>query len=106
MSKGQKALINLCFMILILLAVFALGEVVGSEDMKSRTYPRTAVVVEIDRPNDTVICMDSVGTLWAFYGVEDWEVGDVVSMILDSRNTCCICDDKVINPRYSSFKLQ
>ena len=84
---------------------FGLFHKSDTEPRQQDLYPRTAVVVEIDRPNDTVICEDSVGMLWAFYGCDDWEVDDCVSLIMDSRGTENIKDDAIVSTRYSAWVL-
>ena len=66
---------------------------------KSTLYPETGKVVEIC--NDTVTVETSTGNLFEFYGSEDWFVGDIVSMIMDSCGTTEITDDVIIAVKYS-----
>lgn len=66
---------------------------------KSTLYPETGKVVEIC--NDTVSVETSTGNLFEFYGSEDWFVGDIVSMIMDSCGTTEITDDMIIAVKYS-----
>lgn len=66
---------------------------------KSTLYPETGKVVEIC--NDVVTVETSTGNLFAFYGAEDWFVGDIVSMIMDSCGTTEITDDMIIAVKYS-----
>lgn len=66
---------------------------------KSTLYPETGKVVEIC--NDEVVVETSTGNLFAFYGAEDWFVGDIVSMIMDSCGTTEITDDMIIAVKYS-----
>lgn len=69
-------------------------------------YATTTVVVEIDYTTDTVVCEDSAGYEWAFYGVEDWRIGDVCSMVMCDNGTSSILDDTIESVRYSGYTLQ
>lgn len=66
---------------------------------KSTLYPETGKVVEIC--NDVVTVETSTGNLFAFYGAEDWMVGDTVSMIMDSCGTENVTDDIITTVKYS-----
>lgn len=66
---------------------------------KSTLYPETGKVVEIC--NDEVVVETCTGNLFTFYGAEDWFVGDIVSMIMDSCGTTEITDDMIIAVKYS-----
>ena len=68
-------------------------------------YALTTQVVEIDAENDAVIVEDSNGNLWEFYGAEDWQVGDCASLIMNSRGTVGVEDDKIEDARYSAWTL-
>ena len=69
----------------------------------STLYPETGKVVEIC--NDVVTVETSTGNLFAFYGAEDWFVGDIVSMIMDSCGTHRVTDDIIIDAHYSAWKI-
>ena len=64
-------------------------------------YPRTMVVSEIDVGSDTVVLTDSVGFVWEFRGVEDWQVGDICSCIMDTSGTENIEDDIIVDTKYN-----
>ena len=66
-------------------------------------YPETARVVEIC--NDEVVVETCTGNLFAFYGAEDWFIGDCVSMIMDSCGTPKVTDDIIIDAHYSAWKI-
>lgn len=68
-------------------------------------YALTAQVVETNRTQDVVTVKDSTGNLWEFYGVEDWEIGDCASMVMDDMGTDRIYDDEVVNVRYAAWTL-
>lgn len=66
-------------------------------------YPTTVIIREIDHMNDLVICEDYNGNEWIFEGVEDWDVDDIVSMIMNDMGTETIEDDEIIMMRYSGY---
>lgn len=69
-------------------------------------YPKTVIVVELDEENDMVITEDAVGFIWEFYGVEDFEVGDMVSLLMFDCGTELIFDDEVIDAVFSGYTVQ
>lgn len=66
-------------------------------------YPTTAMVCRVDRESDLVYCKECNGNIWAFFGVEDWEEGDLVSMIMDDNDTELIYDDMILQVRYGGY---
>ena len=72
----------------------------GNES-RSDIYPKTAVVSKVDYKNDVVTVKDYSGNLWEFYGCEDWETGDVCSMIMSTNGTTKTLDDIIIKTEYS-----
>ena len=59
-----------------------------------RYYALTTKVVELDRE-------DFNGNLWEFYGCEDWQIGDIASLLMNSHGTEKIFDDKIELARYN-----
>lgn len=68
-------------------------------------YALTTKVVAIDQEADIVTCEDCNGNLWEFYGVEDWEVGDCASLLMESHGTAKIEDDTIRDARFSAWEL-
>lgn len=74
-------------------------------ETQATTYALTTVVVETDTATDVVTCEDSNGNLWEFYGVEDWQVGDCASLLMNDQGTPIIYDDTIEGARYSAWTL-
>lgn len=70
------------------------------EVIKTNQYPLTTIVTEINEEKDLVSVTDSNGYVWQFYGVEDWEEGDICSIIMDNNGTKEILDDTIIKVQY------
>lgn len=68
-------------------------------------YPETAIVREVSATTDLVVVETCTGNLFTFRGTEDWEVGDSVSMIMDSRATDTVEDDEIVSTKYAGWKL-
>ena len=65
-----------------------------------RTYPHQGIVTEIK--GDVVTFEDANGNLWSFFGSEDWQPGDIVSvMMYDNGTEKTIYDDQIIEARYN-----
>ena len=69
-------------------------------------YPLTTTVENVDYSEDLVAVKDSTGHMWVFSGVEDWQIGDTCSMIMNDNNTPEIFDDIIEDVKYSSFTVQ
>lgn len=64
-------------------------------------YPRTAFVTSFDYMTDCVIATDWAGMEWEFTGIEDWQIDDIVSMMMDDNNTPDnIYDDIIVQALY------
>lgn len=88
---------------LVAFIISLISPLVVSQIKLNNTYPMTAVVVKVSRPNDTVTIRDFNGNLWQFKGAEDWEVNDIASCIMDNKSTDRISDDEVISVRYDGY---
>jgi hypothetical protein len=71
----------------------------------ANTYAMTCEVVELDRENDLVILVDANGFEWAWEGIEDWQIGDCASMLMDNNGTAEIFDDVILSMNYNAWEL-
>lgn len=85
--------------------VVAIGSSVAIKAQPSieNYYPKTTEVVALDHENDLVILEDFNGFRWSFAGIEDWEIGDIASLIMDNMGTEIIFDDEIISVQYSGY---
>lgn len=74
----------------------------NTENIKN-LYPRTAIVTEINYNTDKVTVKCANGNPYYFYGTEDYEVGDIVSLIVKQNSTEIVTDDTVVSQRYDGF---
>ena len=92
-----------CIITLVIIAIIVslgVGMTIEKRDMVNRLYPNVAYVVEIDRATDTLTVEDSIGHLWSVQGVEDYMLGDLVGMVMDSMGTDLVYDDEVVKMHY------
>ena len=64
-------------------------------------YPMTGIVTELNETDDTVTVETATGFRFAFYGVEDWQIGDFASCIMYDNGTDEITDDAILTVRYA-----
>ena len=83
------------------LSVYSTADTIVERGTEMCLYPTTGRVVTIR--NDEVIFETATGIQYAFSGAEDYEVNDIVSVIMDSMGTETIFDDKIVRARYSGF---
>ena len=70
----------------------------------SGTYPHTAQVVGINYHSDTVIVKTSTDIFYSFNGTEDYMIGDLVSLTMDTNGTSDnAIDDVVVQVQYSGY---
>lgn len=63
-------------------------------------YPRTGVVWVLDHDDDIVVVRDPIGQCWTFFGINDWQIGDMVAMIMNDNGTpYCLYDDLIVQTR-------
>lgn len=71
-----------------------------SEPRPHETYSSLFEVTEIDRIEHVVTITDCNGFDFQFYGDDDWEIGDMLTAIMDNNGTHKITDDEIISVRY------
>lgn len=71
-----------------------------AENEADHLYPNTAIVDRLE-DNDIVVCVDCNENVWTFYGIEDWQEGDIVSLLMDDMGTATIYDDEIVKTYYS-----
>ena len=64
-------------------------------------YPMTTIDREIDNKNDIVTVENNDGELFQFIGIEDWQINDVCSLMLNNNCTENIYDDIIIKTIYN-----
>lgn len=94
-------ILTILFLLGAIAVLMAQAYQIGARDKVEDLYAQTATVVEIHPANDTVTVRDYNGNLWQFYGTDDWHVGDICSLIFDSKGTEEIKDDVIVSARYS-----
>lgn len=87
--------------ILIVVSVFAIVSAAAEE-----TYNRVGFICDIDEDNDLIIIMDSVGLLWIWEGIEDFDIYDAVVFDLYPQGKPeYILDDAMGQPTYTGIHL-
>lgn len=66
-------------------------------------YTTCGIVTSIDDENNIVEITDFNGEIWVYEGVEDYLIGDAVSMLMNNNGTENIYDDIIINIRYCGY---
>lgn len=101
MSKWELAKCLVMFLVCVwILTWMALG------GASAEFYPRVAVVEDVDEVNNIVLFVDSVGFVWEWEGVEDWEIGDTAALMMDDMDTATVFDDEIQKAYYSAFVIE
>ena len=100
------SLTALVLALLMVLLLFITGFAQAKADARRNLYAKVAVVSSIDEAQDIVVCEDTAGLLWAFRGIEDWQVGDCIGLLMDSQGTETVFDDTIVSARYSAWSVR
>jgi len=87
--------------LIMLLALSAVSLTSCFRAADSVQYAKTTKVIEVNRITDTVVCEDYNGNQWEFTECEDWEVGDVATLLMNDNGTENIYDDTIVEARYN-----
>lgn len=79
--------------------VFLFGSMAFGEGF----YPLAGYVFKIDPAEDIVYFIDHADNVWSFYGIDEWEVNDIVCCLMYDCHTANIYDDEVINVGHVIF---
>lgn len=88
----------------ILVAMLILSAILFTSCLRaadSSQYAKTTKVIEVNQITDTVVCEDYNGNQWEFTECEDWEVGDIATLLMNDNGTENIYDDTIVEARYS-----
>lgn len=97
-------MLNTFFAILGLCTTIAADILGGNVDRN--VYPNTAIVTAIDFEKDCFTVATSTHIEYTLKGVEDWEVGDLASLLMyDIGSDGDITNDLVIELRYTGFTV-
>lgn len=83
------------------ITLFAL--IVAFSTACAEMYPQTFIMSAMDTAQDALILIDSTGNEWVWFGIEDYEMGDIVAAIMDDNGTEIIYDDVIITMRYTGY---
>lgn len=67
---------------------------------KTTHYAKQGIVTAIDARQDMVTFTDTQDRAWSFYGVEDWQEGDMLACIMDTQGTDTVYDDVILCATY------
>lgn len=91
----KKVLITLT----IILTTVTMSGFISSAQEEINYYPLTAIITEVDGNEITATSIN--GNLWQFLDNEEYyEKGDMISLLIDSKNTDSVFDDEIIKVHY------
>ena len=89
--------IDILFVLLVIAMIsFCWMDYNKTAEPEHSVYPLTVQIVELDHNADVVVCVDGTGNCWELYGVEDWQIGDFASLLMDNNGTTETVYDDVI----------
>jgi len=103
--KTNDKIFTIAMTLIIFATLFIACAPAKETPVERELYALTCEVVEVDRNSDTVTCEDYNGNLWEFFGAEDWDVGDCVSLLMNNSGTESIYDDEIVGATYGAWVL-
>lgn len=101
--KNKTAIIATIICLLIVATITVVTATAEQNEMKGNEYPDTARIIVINYETDEVLVENSIGYHYTFKGVEDYEVGYVLSLIMNDNGTALIYDDTIVRAKYSGY---
>lgn len=105
MNKQIKILTCAVIILSLLTVMFAILIPVFNSELKKNLYPSVMIIAQVDEATNTVTCRDCTGNLWQFKGIEDWDEGDLIAIIMNSKGTSEIYDDEIVKIEYCGSTL-
>ena len=69
-------------------------------------YAATMKVTAVNPATDVVTMETAAGHIYEMTGVSDWLVGDLVSLVMDSKGTADVTDDEILDARYAGWWIE
>ena len=89
--------------LMIILLTFIMCVVAVNAEEKCELYARAGIVVELDEEADIVYFEDFMGEIWSFMECEDWAIGDIVAVVMNTMGTELIYDDEIVSVTYNGY---
>ena len=87
-----------------LIMVSIMATLASGMNQDSYIYPETGIVVDVNRNANLVTFQTCGGMLYSFTECDDWQEGDMCSVIMYSGDVSNVYDDTVISVKYSGCK--
>ena len=84
-----------------ILALAALMALTATATAEQSFYSETALVTGLNYSTDEVYVETCSGNVFAFLGIEDWQIGDLASLSMYSNQTSSVEDDEIIGVKYA-----
>ena len=98
----KRKLLTAALTVTLSISALFIGRAVQKATYNRHTYPLSTVVECIN--GNEVTTRDFNGNLWVFTdNTEDWNKGDICSLIMHDNYTDIIYDDTIIKAQYSGF---
>lgn len=104
--KKVDIIITLAILLILLGCVGCIAKMPKANDTEVRessVYPKSMIIVAVDRETDLVTLSTCSGLLYEFYGVLDYEEGDIVALIMDDNGTEDVRDDIILAHQYCGW---
>lgn len=66
-------------------------------------YPTCGIIVETTPSENMATFKDNNGNLWDFYTSDNYNIGDLVAVVMNGVSTLEITDDEVVSVRLCNF---
>ena len=105
MDNTHKTIENILNVLCIFFAVFAMFcfymavHTVSTKHVTDRYYVTAATVTDVDYRNDYITAVNHSRTFY-IDSIDDWQVGDIVAIMLDGHNTDTVTDDSIVQTQY------
>lgn len=107
-EKTFYTIISICVtiaIIMIIIVTVSLVHQIASTTINETRYIVKAKVIDVNTITDTVQIEDTRKEVWEFFGINNFQKGDSIIVLMDNQKTHTIYDDKILNVRLDPFNL-
>ena len=102
MKNTDVAKITMIVSMLVLIVVITILTIVIEQHYEKCYYPTTFVIIDLDESENLVILQDYNNHVWMWEGIEDNDVGDIISCLMYNNKTPnSVYDDRIVKFQYS-----
>ena len=105
-EKTFYTIINTCVIIAIIMTIIVITSLIHQityTTINETHYVIETEVINVNTTTDTIQIKDTHGEVWEFFGIDNFQEGDSIIVLMDNQKTHTIYDDEILNVHFDPF---